>query len=262
MRRFGADDANLAAAGRVLETIVRGVESLLASAVPAVLALVERIESLSQEPETPGHERLFAERLGQDPLRAKLSTRAVHHLGQLLADETNQGRRVRAVIDELVKTKDCSTLVIARRAKRFRDECDSRGACIAIDRAAKKGGLSCGYAEFRQLIDAACERDEGACRELGRTAVLLAPHLPAKSGRPISAATCIHLMLQTMLEHEGKNSAYTYSDLERPDFVDAVTQATRLALNKPRFSPLRAYRLRKALPQDRRKPVVDPRSSA
>jgi hypothetical protein len=200
--------------------------------------------------------------LGQDPLRAKLSTRAVHHLGQLLADETNQGRRVRAVIDELVKTKDCSTLVIARRAKRFRDECDSHGACIAIDRAAKEAGLSCDYAEFRQLIDAACERDKGACREVGCTAVLLAPHLPAKSGRPISAATCIHLMLLTMLEHEGKNSAYTYSELERGDFVDAVTQATRLALSKPRFSPLRANRLRTERPQDRRKAVLNRRRPA
>jgi hypothetical protein len=112
--------------------------------------------------------------------------------------------------------------------------------------------------EFGRLIEAACERDEGACRELGRTAALLAPHLPAKSGRPISTATCIHLVLLTMLEHEGKYSAYTYSDFtysdfERPDFVDPVTQATRLALNKPRFSPLRANQLRKARPQGRRK---------
>jgi hypothetical protein len=152
--------------------------------------------------------------------------------------------------------------VIARRAKRFRDECDSNGASIAIDKAAKKAGLSSGAMEFDRLVEAACERDEGACRELGRTAVLLAPHLPAKSGRPISTATCIHLMVLTMLEHEGKYSAYTYSDFERPGFVDPATQATRLALNKPRFSPLHANRLRKARPQDRRKAVSDRRSPA
>jgi hypothetical protein len=248
MRYFGADDADLAAVGRALEAIVGGVEPFLTSAMPEVLALAERIELLSQEPETPGHEKLFTKLLGQDPLRSRLSARAVHRLGNLLADEINQGRRVRAIIDELVKAKDCSTLVIARRAKRFRDEGDSYGACVAIDRAAKKAGHSSDSFEFRQLIDAACERDEGACRELGRTAVLLAPHLPAKSGRPISTATCIHLMLLTMLEREGKYSAYTYSDLERSDFVDSMTQATRLALNKPRFSPLRANRLRKARP--------------
>jgi hypothetical protein len=43
-------------------------------------------------------------------------------------------------------------------------------------------------------------------------------------------------MLLRMLEHEGNYSAYTYSDFKRRDFVDSVTQATRLALNKPRFS--------------------------
>jgi hypothetical protein len=188
MRRFGADDANLAAAGRRLEAIVRGAESLLAWATPAVLALAERLEAVSCEPETPGHEKLFTEQLGQDRLRAKLSARAVHYLGQVLADETNQGRHVRAIVDEIVKAKDCSTLAIARRAKRFRDECNSEGASVALDRAAKKAGLSSGAMEFDRLVEAACERDEGACRELGRTAVLLAPHLPAKSGRPISTA--------------------------------------------------------------------------
>jgi hypothetical protein len=262
MRHFGVGDADLAAAGRRLEAIVRGVESRLVSAMPALLALGERLDSLSREPETPGHEKLFTEQLGQDRLRAKLSTRAVHYVGQILADEINQGRHVRAVVDEIVKAKDCSMLVIARRAKRFRDECDSEGASVALDRAAKKAGLSSGALQFVQHIEAACERDEGACRELGRTAALLAPHLPAKSGRPISTATCIHLMLLRMLEHEGNYSAYTYSDFKRHDFVDPVTQATRLALNKPRFSPLRAHQLRKARLQDRRKAVLDRRSPA
>jgi hypothetical protein len=151
--------------------------------------------------------------------------------------------------------------VIARRAKRFRDECDSDGASVAIDRAAKKAGLSSGATEFGQLIEAACERDEVACRELGRTAALLAPHLPAKSGRPISTATCIHEMLLTMLEHGGNYSAYTYSDFKGRDFVDPVTEATRAALNKPRFSPLRANRLHKARSQDRRKGASGRRSS-
>jgi hypothetical protein len=253
MRHFGADDADLAAAGPTLEAIVRGVEAFWESAKPAVLALATRLETLSQEPETPGHEKLFREQLGYDPLRAKLTTRAVHYVGQLLADEINQGRRTRAVIDEILKAKDCSTLVIARRAKRFRDECDSEGASVAIDRAAKKAGLSSGAFEFGQLVEAACGRDEVACRELGRMAELLAPHLPAKNGRPISTATCTHAMLLRMLEHGGSYSAYTYSDFKERDFVDPVTQATRAALNEQRFSPLRANRLHKARPQDRQK---------
>jgi hypothetical protein len=199
MRWFGADVAKLASAERVFEALVECVESS-AAATPTLLAWGERLHSLSLEPETP-HEKLFMERLGYDWLRSRLMTRAVHHLGKLLADEINQGRRVRAIIDEIVKAKDCSTLVISRRAKRFRDECDSDGAHVAINKAAKQADLSMDATEFDQLIEAACQRDQGACRELGRTAEILAPHLPEKSGRPISLETCIHIMFQRHLEY-------------------------------------------------------------
>ena len=124
----------------------------------------------------------------------------------------------------------------------IRDECDSDGAQIAIDNAAKKAGLSLDAVEFDQLIAGACERDEGVCRKLGRTAELLAPYLPGKSGRPISTETCIHLMLQRWLEHASVASAYTYSEIDGGDFVDPATQATRLAVNDPGFSPVYATR--------------------
>lgn len=208
MRWFRADDAKLAVAGRDLEEIVERAESLLAAVAPTLLTWGERLNSLSQEPETPGHEKLFMERLGYDRLRARLMTRAVRHFGKLLADEINQGRRIRAIIDEIVKTKDCSTLAISRRAKRFRDECDSEH--VAIHDAAKKAGISLHGTEFNQLIEAACQRDEAACRELGRTAKRLAPHLPEKSGRPISGETCVHVMLLEMLEREGMCSGYLF----------------------------------------------------
>ena len=167
MRWFGANDATLESAERFFEELVECVETS-AAATPTLLAWGERLHSLSQELETPGHEKLFMERLGYDWLRSRLMTRAVHRLGKVLADEINQGRRVRAIIDEIVKAKDCSTLVISRRAKRFRDECDSHGAHVAINRAVKQADLSMDAAEFNQLIEAACQRDPGACRELGR----------------------------------------------------------------------------------------------
>ena len=97
-RHFGANEADLAAAGRRLDAFVQDLKSLVVSALPALLTLGEHLDSMSREPETPGHEKLFREQLGQDPLRAKLSTRAVHYLGQILANETRQGRRVRATV--------------------------------------------------------------------------------------------------------------------------------------------------------------------
>jgi len=245
MRHFGAADAAIAGAGQLLEQIVGHAVSFVVAATPVLLAWEERLYALSQEPETPGHEKFFREQLGHDLLRAKFMKRVVHHLGKVLADEINQGRRVRAIIDEIAKAKDGSTLVMARRAKRFRDECGSHGASIAIDRATEKAGLSFGAIEFDQLIGAACERHEVACRELGRTAALLAPHLPDKRGRPISVETCVHIMFQRYLEHVGRRSSYTYSEIEDGDYVDPVTLATRLAMNKPSFIPRYATKLRK-----------------
>jgi hypothetical protein len=244
-RHCGANGAYLAAPGRLFEETIERAESLIVAATPALLAWAQRLYLLSQQPEAPGYEELLTKQLGQDPLRAKFMARAAHHLGKVLADEINQGRRVRAVIDEIAMAKESSTLVIARRAKRFRDECDSDGAGMAIDKAIMKAGLSSGAIEFCQLVEATCERDEGACRELGRTAALLAPHLPTKSGRPISMETYTHLMFHRYLEHIGHRRSYTYSELEGGNFVDPVTAATRLAVNKPRFSPRYANKLRK-----------------
>jgi hypothetical protein len=100
--------------------------------------------------------------------------------------------------------------------------------------------------QFNQLIEAACQRDRGACRELGRMAEILVPHLPEKSGRPISVETCIHIMFQRHLKYAGINRVYTYSEKDGDDdFVDPVTQATRLAVNNPDFSPVYANRLSK-----------------
>ncbi len=56
--------------------------------------------------------------------------------------------------------------------------------------------------------------------------------------------TCIHILFQLRLEHAGMNRVYTYSD-GNGDFVDSMTQATRLAVNNPDFSPQYANRLRK-----------------
>jgi hypothetical protein len=245
LRHFGADDAHWAAARRLLEQVVGRAESFLASATPGLLAWGKFIDSLSQEPEAPGHEKLILEQPGTNLLTAKLMTRGVRQLGKVLADEINQGRQVRAIADEIAKTKACSPLVISRRARRLRELCDLDGAKVAIPTAAQKAGLSVDLTEFNQLLQSACARDETACRELGQTVARLAPHLPEKSGRPISVETCTHLMFQLYLEHVGLRSSYTYSEIEDGDYVDPVTHATRLAVNKPRFSPRYANRLRK-----------------
>ena len=204
-------------------------------------------DTIAAAPEIPGHQDLLIKALGYSPLGAKFMTRMIHHWGELQADEINEGRRVAPMIDGIAKAHGRSTLVIARRAKRFRDACSTVEAQYLIESAIAKAGLPQTSQEFNQLVGLACERDETACRDLVRTARQLARHLPEKRGRPISAETCIHLYFQRHLESWGIDSAYTYSENDDiNDFVDRVTHATRLAVNNPRFSPLRANKLRKS----------------
>ena len=243
---FAVDDRKLEAAERLFGEIAERAESFLIALAPFLERFAASMNSLAEEPEAPGYERFFIEWLGYHPLMARWMPSQMHRLGHLLADEINEGRRVRAIVDEIAKAKNSSALVISRRAGKLRDECKSEGAQIAIDRAAQKAGFWLASTEFNQLVEAACERDEAACRELGRMAEQLAPHLPEKRGRRISVETCIHIFFQRHLESAGIKRAYTYSEKDgNDDFVDPVTQATRLAVNNPDFSPVYANRLRK-----------------
>jgi hypothetical protein len=135
---------------------------------------------------------------------------------------------------------------MSRRAKNFLDQFRSLEARDLIDGAIKKANLSLTAVQFHKLVELACERDETACRDLGRLSQQLAPHLPEKRGRSIREETCIHLR---HLESWGINRAYTYSEKDDiDDFVDPVTQATRLALRNDRFSPRYAKKLLKKNP--------------
>lgn len=163
---------------------------------------------------------------------------------QVMAAQLNEGRKVRAIIDKMADSGGRSALVMSRRAKNFRDICRSVEARHHIEGAIKKANLSLTAVEFDKLVELACERDETACRDLGRLSQQLAPHLPDKRGRPISAETCVHLFLLRWLESSGIQCAYT-SSIDNAGFTDPVTQATQLALGNGGFSPLYAYKLHK-----------------
>ena len=124
---FGVDDRKLEAAERLFGEIAKRAESFLIALAPFLERFAASMNSLAEEPETPGHERFFIERLGYHPFMARLMTRQMHRLGQLLADEINEGRRLRAIVDEIAKRRECSALVISRRAGKLRDECNSEG---------------------------------------------------------------------------------------------------------------------------------------
>jgi len=201
-------------------------------------------QKIAAAPEIPSYENLFTERLGYGRLLARLMAHQICQCGRNLAVEINEGRRVRASIDKMADATGRSALVMSRRAKIFRDRCCSLEARDLIDGAITKANLSLTAVEFDQLVERACERDETACRDLGTMSQRLAPHLPEKRGRPISADTCIHVFLLRQLESSGIRCAYT-SSIDNAGFTDPVTRATQLALGNGGFSPLYACRLHK-----------------
>ena len=117
---FGVDDRKLEAAERLFGEIAERAELFLIALAPFLEPFAASMNSLAEEPEAPGYERFFIEWLGYHPLVARLMTRQMHRLGHLLANEINEGRRVRAIVDEIAKAKNSSALVISRRAGKLR----------------------------------------------------------------------------------------------------------------------------------------------
>jgi hypothetical protein len=211
-------------------------------------AIARELHSIAQKiessPQIPSYEGLLIEKGRYGRLAARIMAQQICRWGRNLASETNEGRRVRASVDKLADAGGRSTLVMSRRAKNFRDECRSVEARYQIEGAIEKANLPLTAIEFDRLVELACERDETACRDLGRISRQLAPHLPEKRGRPISEDTCIHLFLLRQLESRGQKCAYTASK-DNAGFIDPVTRATQLASGNGGFSPLYANKLRK-----------------
>jgi hypothetical protein len=233
---------------RYFEPIVQFANKLSEALSRLFEAIAREFDSFVQKievaPEIPSYEKLLIEKARYEPLFARLMAHQICHWGENLAAEIKEGRRVRAIIDKMAVAGGRSALVMSRRAKNFRDQCRSVEARNLIEGAIKQANLSLTAVEFNQLVERACERDETACRTLGRLSKQLAPHLPEKRGRPISAETCIHLFPLRWLESSGYKCAYT-SSIDNAGFTDPVTRATQLALGNGGFSPLYAYRLHK-----------------
>lgn len=233
---------------RCFRPLVQSLKRLCEALSPLFEAIARRwnsfVQTLEAAPEIPSYEALLIEKIGCGPLFARLMAHQVCHWGRNLADEINEGRKVRTIIDKIADAEGQSALVMSRRAKNFRDQCRSVEARASIEGAIKKANLTLTAVEFNNLVELACERDETACRGLGGISQQLAPHLPEKRGRPISAETCTHFFLLRLLESSGNKCAYTSSP-DNAGFTDPVTRATQLASGNGGFNPLYAHKLHK-----------------
>jgi hypothetical protein len=204
------------------------------------------VRQIEAAPEIEGHEKLLITSVGHHPMLARCVANLIRRWGTLFAAETNDGRRASAIMHWIAKRPDASSLVISRRAKLLLNLWRGGHAEVAIDRAIKKYAGRITLSEFENMVVRACERDQEACHSLSAMCKSLIASLPDPRGRPISEATGIHIFLRRYLASHGIGGAYTYSENDdKDDFVDKGTQATRLAVHHPRFSPLHARDLMK-----------------
>jgi hypothetical protein len=257
---FGVGSADADAYLNHLETALRPAMQFLAGLAEAyskwvrvvAVELDQWVRRIEGAPEVEGHERLLIESVGHHPLLARLWAHLIQRLGSQWAAEINDGRRASAIIRQLAKASEASSLVISRRAKKLREVCSAGHADVAIKKAIDGTAAPITLGQFEAVVERACGRDEDACGSLPKMCTLLTAGLPDPRGRPMSDATGVHVFIRRYLDSYGLDGAYTYSDYhDGSDFVDEVTQATRLAVKHPRFSPLYANSLLKgnALPR-------------
>lgn len=250
----GAESAEADAYLNRLESAFRPALQFLAELAEAyakwvrvvAVELEQWARKIEAAPEVEGHEKLLIESVGHHPLLARLWARFLQQCGSNWAAEINDGRRASAVIRQLAKATEASSLVISRRAKTLREVCSPGHAEVAIKKAIERTAAPIMLAEFDALVERACGRDEEACASLPQICKRLTAGLPEPRGRLMSEATGIHVFVRRHFESYGLGAAYTYRDYDDgSDFVDEVTRATRLAVKNPRFSPLYANTLLK-----------------
>ncbi len=100
--------------------------------------------------------------------------------------------------------------------------------------------------EFLACLQGAAAGDPVCCTALCSIAKKVSPRLPAKPGRPVSAATIAHMLVLQFLHSIGKPGAFTesrsYSDAP---FTDPRSEATTREFDPKgaKFDPRPAYRM-------------------
>jgi hypothetical protein len=219
------------------EQICRCFELIIAGAA----AIVGRIEPLFSGPEVPGFEA-FLRKEGYDADGARFVARVMMHSGKMLAEEHSVSRSLGSAVLAVANCAGRSSLVMARRARPLKEFLDKGLAHHVITSAIAKAALSFTLDDLRRISDRAVARDENACRELGKIAQAILPHMPSPRGRPISVATCTHVLMYHALADMGRLRTYSWR-ADGNDFADGATQATRLAINDWDFDPRSARRL-------------------
>ena len=139
-------------------------------------------------------------------------------------------------------SKSRTSAAVRREAIKLQTKLDRSDAEPFIGNWLWQADLPLMAEDLRQLAALTINRDENACERLVHIAKALLPYLPDPRGRPVSRGTGIPLLLLLFIAEPADRPSYTWSDVQG-DFVDPLTNATRVLLRDPNFDPRPACRL-------------------
>lgn len=206
--------------------------------IDGLLRLGKALARISAAPPVPGIEPLLVEN-GEDPQTAHLMALFIVGLGKRWATE-------RILIEKPLASELRRIMVIRRPGRASTRRASALQALLTrgevepiVVRVLDGAGLSLSGDTLREIAAAASAGDDEAWRRLVEISRIVLPKLRDPRGKPVSAATGIHLML---LHHLDGQRRCTWSDTQQ-DFTDSLTHATRDYLRDPDFDPRPACRL-------------------
>jgi hypothetical protein len=216
---------------RPLEKALRPFIDLLAMLGLVIAKMMELAPSRDYEP--------LLIRYGVNHIASRGMARIVICHGKRRAAESGWHRRVFDAIRFLAE-RDRQRRAIFRRAQLLLAAWEETSI---IETAFVDIGLD--ETEFIGLLKGLVEGRVVDCRRITEIAFHVAPRLSLGRGPKISASSAAHEFFLAVLVHVDGVHAYTWSPLEE-NFIDFVTNATRVEFDEPNFDPRPAHRRRKA----------------
>jgi hypothetical protein len=183
-------------------------------------------------PPSPGYEPLLIS-LGVSLGLARLAAYLFIRVGYRVANDNATRPHVVEALRFLAKPGRLRPSAIARRAKIL---LSARRDSSVLEEIFQNADI-----EFAELLEPAIEGRESAHCRLRAMAAAVAPRIRVNRGPKICAASAAHEFFLKESTPLIGSRAYTWDDLAE-DYVDELTQATRIEFGEPDFDPRPARR--------------------
>jgi hypothetical protein len=196
------------------------------------------VQRVAESPPSPGYEPWLIER-GINPILARMMARLLVRRGKRPAKESVRLPAVVRAFRFLANPRR-NRPAISRRVDVLLRAWEETSI---IETIFDDAGLD--EFEFIRLLKSVAEGHQVGYRRLTEIAASLAPHLPVRRGRKVSAASAAHEVFLEYAVMRMEPRAYSWNE-PKGQFTDPVTEATRREFVRRPFDPRPAYRRLKA----------------